>query len=202
MLRKRFLYALFATSFFACFSFGQRPMPIPEESPKEKQIKPAPDSFPAKYEGGMLGYSKKLEGTLKFDTPNKRLVFFNKANKELFWIPYDSIKLAYPHSRSVVSNAGRAISVVPYFGVLGSFIREERRYMVIHFDDQEIGVSGATSFKIEDQDLLDSALLRLAKEADLKQRGDAYYRPKEEKQGTSQDKQMSKQNMQEFNQNY
>ncbi len=74
--------------------------------------------------------------------------------------------------------------------------------MVIHFDDQEIGVSGATSFKIEDQDLLDSALLRLAKEADLKQRGDAYYRPKEEKQGTSQDKQMSKQNMQEFNQNY
>ena len=37
----------------------------------------------AKYEGGMFGYSKKIQGTIKFDDANERLVFFGQDQNAL-----------------------------------------------------------------------------------------------------------------------
>src|SRR5687768_14900727 len=58
-------------------------------------------SFKAKYEGGMFGFGKKEEGTLRFDDANFRLVFFSSENKERFAIPYKAIIVIYPQSTSV-----------------------------------------------------------------------------------------------------
>lgn len=162
----------------ACSVFaGAQPRSV-ETSPQRGPVKPAPASFSAKYEGGMYGFGKKEEGTLKFDDANERLVFFGKQQKELFAIPYNSMLIVYPQSQSVQSTTGKVVSVIPYAGLFGGFIKEKRRYLVINFDDPDVEAKGTVNFKIETAELLDSVLAKLAEEAELKQRGEAYYRPK------------------------
>jgi hypothetical protein len=127
----------------------------------------------------MFGYSKKETGTLKFDDANSRLVFFGKDQKEWFGIPYDALQVIYPHSQSVTATKGNVISAIPLPGsFLGGFIKKKRRYLVAQFADQDIeNARGTVSFKVEDQELLDSVLWTLSEKAKLKQRGDAYYKP-------------------------
>ena len=140
----------------------------------------APASFEAKYEGGMFGYSEREVGMLKFDDENARLVFFGKDQKEKFHIPYKSVEVIYPQSKSVTSTAGHVVSAVPLPGAfLGGLIKEKRRYLVLHFDDPDIqSARGLVNFKLENKELLDSVIQSLAGKANLTQRGDAYYRPK------------------------
>ena len=76
-----FIFAL-SLSFFT-IAVSAQPRPV-DKNADEKVIPPAPASFEAKYEGGMLGYSKKEKGTLKFDDVNERIVFYGKDNKEVF----------------------------------------------------------------------------------------------------------------------
>lgn len=161
---------------FSVFATAQ-PRPV-ETRTQGATVKPAPASFTAKYEGGMFGFGKKEEGTLKFDDANERLVFFGKEQKEMFAIPYSSMLIVYPQSQSVQSTTGKVVSVIPYAGLLGGFIKEKRRYLVINFDDPDVEAKGTVNFKIETAELLDSVLAKLADEAELKQRGEAYYRPK------------------------
>jgi hypothetical protein len=158
--------------------------PRPAE-PASKQTapapaKPAPVSFEAKYEGGMFGYNEKQVGTLKFDDDNSRLVFFGKDQKEKFHIPYKSVLVIYPQSRSVTSNTGNVVRHIPYPGAaLGGLIREKRRYLIMHFDDPDVEAArGVLNFKLGNKELLDSVLQTLAGKAELTQRGDAYYRAK------------------------
>lgn len=179
---KKVIFAfVLGISLLAISSYAQ---PRPME--KQPDIKPTPtpappQSFPAKYEGGMAGYSKE-QGTLKFDDENERLVFFGKEGKELFGIPYASMLVIYPQSQSVQTTAGKVVSVVPYVGLLGGFIKEKRRYLVVHFDDPDIeNAKGLTNFKLESKEILDSVIFALAGKANLKQRGDAYYRPSKKK---------------------
>lgn len=179
-MKKVIFIAILAMSLLAISSYAQpRPM---EKQPDTKPVVPkAPESFPAKYEGGMAGYSKE-EGTLKFDDENERLVFFGKNGKELFGIPYASMLVIYPQSQSVQTTAGKVVSVVPYAGLLGGFIKEKRRYLVVNFDDPDIeNARGLTNFKVATKELLDSVIIALAEKANLKQRGDAYYRPSKKK---------------------
>lgn len=163
-----------------CFSIATFAQIRPVETPKPetKPVKPAPVSFEAKYEGGMFGFSKKEEGSLKFDDVNARFVFFGKDGKEKFGIPYKSMLVIFPQSQSVQSTTGKVISVVPYGGILGGFIREKRRYLIISFDDPDVEAKGLVNFRLDDKDLLDSVLFALAEKAELKPRGDAFYRPK------------------------
>jgi hypothetical protein len=141
---------------------------------------PTPVSFEAKYEGGMFGFNRKEEGTLKFDDANDRLVFFGKDQKEKFHVPYKAVLVIYPQSRSVTSNTGNVVRHIPLPGAgLGGLIREKRRYLIMHFDDPDVETArGILNFKLADKALLDSVLRTLAGKADLTQRGDAYYRPK------------------------
>ncbi len=161
---------------FSCVAFAQ---PRPVSSGGATSAKPAPESFPAKYDGGMLGFNDKEAGTLKFDNANDRLVFFGKAGKESFSIPYDAILVIYPQSQSVTSTAGSVVSHIPLPGAgLAGFIKEKRRFLIVQFDDPDVEVKGAANFRLDDRELLDSVLQTLAARAKLTQRGDAYYRPK------------------------
>ena len=181
---KRIYFLIVAVCAFAGAAYAQ-PRPVESAStlpsnPKALPIAPAPASFPAKYEGGMFGFSKKEEGTLKFDDDNQRLVFYGKNQKEMFHIPYDAVLVIYPQSKSVTSTAGQVVKNVPLPGaMLGGLIKEKRSYMILHFEDPDIEAArGIVNFKLETKELLDSVIHSLAGKADLAQRGDAFYRPK------------------------
>lgn len=84
--------------------YGQRPRTmdttkddVAQATPKPP---PAPQTFKAKYEGGVIGYTKKQDGTLTFDDTNSRLVFRDKQQKEVLFIPYGAISAAYPDTQS------------------------------------------------------------------------------------------------------
>ena len=174
---KKIIFSILLTLVFSAISFAQpRPADKTNTAPKTQ----APASFKAKYEGGMFGYSKKETGTLKFDDINSRLIFFGKDQKEWFGIPYDALQVIYPNSQSVTSTKGNVISAIPLPGsFLGGFIKKKRRYMIAQFADPDIeNARGTLSFKIENQELLDSVIQTLAEKAKLTQRGDAYYKPR------------------------
>jgi hypothetical protein len=160
-------------------AFGQ-PRPVDASAkPVAASAKAAPVSFEAKYEGGMFGYNSKEVGMLKFDDDNQRLIFFGKDQKEKFSIPYKSVQVIYPQSKSVTSTTGQVVRNIPLPGAfLGGLIKEKRRYLVMHFDDPDVEARGLVNFKLENKDLLDSVIQSLAGKAKLTQRGDAYYRPK------------------------
>lgn len=141
--------------------------------------KPAPAAFPAKYSGGLFGFNKKTEGTLNFDELNKRLVFRNKENKELFALPYKSFLVVSPSSKSVTPTAARVVGAVPILGAgLANFITTKQRYLVVQFNDPDSDVQGVASFKLSDKELLQSVIYSLGEKAELKQRGDSFYRPR------------------------
>ena len=181
---KRIYFLIVALFLCAGAAFAQ-PRPVEPasalpSSPKALPVAPAPASFPAKYEGGMFGFSKKEKGTLKFDDDNQRLIFLGKDQKEKFSIPYDAVLVIYPQSKSVTSTAGQIVKNVPLPGaMLGGLIKEKRSYMILHFEDPDIEAArGVVNFKLATKELLDSVIQSLAGKADLAQRGDAFYRPK------------------------
>jgi hypothetical protein len=176
---KRVLFFLALSLFIGAATVSAQPRPVDKTQSTAAAVKPAPAVFPAKYEGGMFGFSKKEEGTLRFDDANSRLVFFGKEQKEQFSIPYKAMLIVSPQSQSVQSTTGKVVSVVPYAGLLGGFIKEKRRYLIINFDDPDVEAKGLVNFKIEDKDLLDSVIAALGTKAELKPRGDAYFRPKD-----------------------
>lgn len=170
---KKTIFLLIAIAFaFSVNSFAQ---PRPAE-------KNAPQSFQVKYQGGMFGYSKKEQGTLKFDDINERLVFFGKDAKEKFSIPYKSLLVVYPSSRKVQSGTGRAVSVIPVpgAGIGGLFMKKRKNYLVLNFRDPDVNVQGTASFLVDTSELLESAIQTLGEKAEMLRRGDAYYRPSKE----------------------
>ncbi len=174
---KKVLFFLAVSLFAFAALVSAQPRPV-DKTTTPTVVKPAPESFAAKYEGGMFGFGKREEGTLKFEDANARLVFFSKDQKEQFSIPYKSMLVVSPQSQSVQSTTGKVVSVVPYAGILGGFIKEKRRYLIINFDDPDVEAKGVVNFKIENKELLDSVVAALGAKAELKPRGDAYFRPK------------------------
>ena len=180
-MKKISIFLFLSLFVFAVGAFAQQPRVAEKPSPNDPDApKPAaaPESFEAKYEGGMYGYSKKEEGTLKFDDVNERLVFFGKDKKEKLSVPYKAMLVIYPQSQSVQSTTGQVVSMIPYGGIFGGFIKEKRRYLVINFDDPDVDVKGLVNFKVETKELLDSVIYTLGQKAAMKQRGDAFYREK------------------------
>lgn len=171
-----FLIAMIALTMTAGVAVAQ---PRPAES-TPVQTKQAPPTFKAKYEGGLFGYSKKIDGTLNFDDENERLVFRDKNRKEMFSLPYESLLTIYPHSQSVTSTTGNVVRNLPLPGAgLAGFIKSKRRYIVMQFSDPDADVRGTISFKVDDKDLIDSAIQTIGNKAKMTQRGDSYYRPRQ-----------------------
>lgn len=172
---------IFAAMVAVCFSIvvTAQPKPVEQSSKPAVKVAPAPETFEAKYEGGMFGYNGKIMGSLKFDDANQRFVFRGKDQKEMFGIPYGALLVIYPNSQSVYSTTGSVISHIPLPGAgLAGLIKEKRRYLIVQFDDPDIDVRGVANFKIENKDLLDSVIQTLGEKAKLTRRGDTYYRPK------------------------
>jgi hypothetical protein len=176
---------IFLSSIILCFSaitFAQ-PRPV-EKSEKKQEAKaenktPAPNSFAAKYEGGMFGFDKSETGTLKFDDPNERIVFFDKAQKERFSVPYAAMLMVYPQSKSVRSTTSTVVSHIPLPGAgLAGLIRSKKSYLVVQFNDPELDARGIVNFKLENKDLLERVVSTLGEKAKLTQRGGAFYRVK------------------------
>jgi hypothetical protein len=137
----------------------------------------------------VIGYSKKQDGTLTFDDTNHRLLFRNKQQKEVLFIPYDAISAAYPDTQSRRPTAATVIGSVPTpygLNIPAWFVRKKYRYLTLHFNDPDTNVSGLASFKVENKAILASVLNTLANKSGLTQRGEGFIRKRSSDQSKAQ----------------
>ena len=164
-------------------AFAQRPRVSNDDATKPETATtppaPAPQTVKAKYEGGVFGYPKKLDGTLTFDDANQRLLFRNEKQKEILFVPYNALTGAYGDTHSVRPKAASIGTVVPYVGYPIDLIKPKVRYLTIRYNDPDSKAAGVTSFRLENKDLLDSVLNTLANKAGLTKRGAVFIRKKE-----------------------
>lgn len=161
-------------------AFAQRPREI-EPAENAPAPPPAPTTVKAKYEGGVFGYTKTMDGTLTFDDTNERLLFKDKKTTKQIHIPYNAITSAFADTKKVQPAAASVASAVPViFTVPARFIKTKVRYLTIQFSDPDSRVSGITSFKIENKELLQSVLATLAQKAEMTPRGDIYVKKRDE----------------------
>ena len=156
------------------------PQPAAKPAPAVKPA-PAPKTVNAKYEGGVFGYNKTMEGTLTFDDENERLVFKDKKTPKEIPIPYNSITSAFADTKKKQPAAATVASAVPViFTVPARFIKTKVQYLTIQYNDPDSKVAGITSFKIENRALLESVVATLAEKADMTKRGDIYVKKRDE----------------------
>ncbi|HET9714027.1 MAG TPA: hypothetical protein VFP64_19230 [Pyrinomonadaceae bacterium] len=169
------IFALVLLGVFATAAFAQRPRsmdPTPEQTPAPA---PAPKTVKAKYEGGVFGYTKTMEGTLTFDDGNNRLLFKDKKPPKEIHIPYDAITSAFADTQKRQPAAATVASHIPViYSLPAHFIKTKVRYLTIQFMDPYSKVSGITSFKLENRQMLDSVLKALAQKTGLSLHGDVY----------------------------
>lgn len=171
---KRILLAALFAAFATAIGFAQ-PRPV-EKTPSVPAN--APTSFEARYEGGLFGASKKENGTLTFDDVNERVVF-NRDGKEMFSIPYSSLIMVYPDSKDSVPQAGKVISHLPLPGAgLASLWNKSTKYANMTFEDPDVQANGTASFRFKEKDKLLVFINQLGAKAKMKQRGDAFYKPR------------------------
>lgn len=147
----------------------------------------APQSIKVKYEGGVFGYDKKMDGTINFDDANNRLVFRNKYQQEIFSIPYSAVASAFADTKSKRPIAADIAARATIFALPALLIKKKFRYLTLQYNDQDTQMNGVTSFKMENEDILASALYTLAQKASLKQRGTVYVRQRKDTTATTTD---------------
>jgi hypothetical protein len=160
-------------------AMGQRPRNVNDPSTtttSSTQPAPAPQSVNANYEGGVFGYNKKINGTLTFDDTNQRLLFRNKQQREVLFIPYKAVLSAFADVKSKRPIAADVASRVSIFALPALLIRKKFRYLTMQYRDPDTNAQGITSFKLENKEILESVLYTLAGKAGLTQRGEVYVR--------------------------
>ncbi len=180
----RLVFTAFLMMVLAYTALGQRPRSINQDTDGAAKTAttppaPAPQTVKAKYEGGVFGYNKKIDGTLSFDDTNQRLVFRDDKQKEILFIPYKAITGAYGDTHAVRPAAASVASNIPYVGFPAGFIKTKVRYLALQYSDPDSNVAGATSFRLENKDILDSVLNTLAAKAALTPRGVVFIRKKQ-----------------------
>jgi hypothetical protein len=174
----KFIGLLLLTVIAAAAICAQRPRPaaISTATDASKATPaPAPQTMPAKYEGGIFGYNKTMEGTLSFDDTNNRLLF-RKGQKDLFFIPYNAVSSAFADTQKRQPAAATVAQHVPYFGWPLGLIKTKVRYLTLQYSDPDTKVSGITSFRLANKDQVDSVVYALANKAGLSPRGEIYVR--------------------------
>ncbi len=181
--RSRTIAILGLLPMMALTAFAQRPRMSNDDASKPETVAtptaPAPQTVKAKYEGGVFGYPKKLEGTLSFDDTNQRLLFRDEKQKEVLFIPYNALTGAYGDTHSVQPQAASIGSHIPYVGLPIGLNKTKVRYLTIQYNDPDSKAAGVTSFRLENKDLLDSVLNTLANKAGLTRRGEVFIKKKE-----------------------
>ena len=160
--------------------FAQRPRTMEPDSSTKPVPAPAPQSVKAKYEGGVFGYNKTMEGTLTFDDGNSRLIFKDKKTPKEIPIPYDAITSAFADTQKRQPKAASVASQVPLiYSLPAHFIKTKVRYLTLQYNDPDSKVSGITSFKLENKEILESVVATLAAKANMTLRGDIYVKKKD-----------------------
>lgn len=162
-------------------AFAQHPRSMEPDQAKMSTPAPAPKTVKAKYEGGVFGYTKTMEGTLTFDDANNRLLFKDKKPPKEISIPYSAITSAFADTQKRQPAAATVAGAIPViYSLPARFIRTKVRYLTLQYSDPDSKVSGITSFKLENKELLESVLYTLAQKADMTPRGDIYVKKREE----------------------
>ena len=170
---------LFLTALLSVTAFAQRPRSVDIATDASKATPPPPpQTMKAKYEGGIFGHNHTMDGTLSFDDTNARLLFL-KDGKELFFIPYKAVNSAFADTQKKRPAAATVGSNVPYLGFPIGLIKTKVRYLTVQFSDPDTLVSGTTSFRLENQGVVDSALYALAQKSGLVPRGSIYVRKRD-----------------------
>jgi hypothetical protein len=161
-------------------AYAQRPRSMdPQPAGAKAQGKPAPKTMKAKYEGGVFGYRKTMEGTLTFDDENNRLLFKDKKPPKEISIPYEAITSAFADTQKRRPTAATVVSAVPIIYALPArFIKTKVRYLTLQYNDPDSKVTGVTSFKLENKEMLESVLVTLAEKSNMALRGDVYVKKK------------------------
>ncbi len=151
-------------------------------------IPPAPETVKVKYEGGVFGYNKKMDGTLTFDDQNRRLVFRDqKTRQEKISISYTSIASAFADTQSKRPVAADIAGRASLYTLPALLIKKKYRYLTLQFNDPDSNATGITSFKMENKEILASVLNTLARKAGMTQRGEVFVRTKNATAKTSTD---------------
>ena len=160
---------------------AQRPRTMEPEQEKASAPPPAPKTVKAKYEGGVFGYTKTMEGTLTFDYENERLVFKDKKPPKEIHIPYNAITSAFADTQKRRPAAATVASAVPViFTLPARFIKTKVRYLTLQYSDPDSKVTGVTSFKLQNKEILASVVATLAQKAEMTKRGDIYVKKRDE----------------------
>ena len=169
----------------AAIALAQRPRPTatPQDTTENSVSVPGPPEAPAsvkaKYEGGVFGHNKKMEGTLNFEDRNERFVFRDQHGKEILFFPYKSLTGAFADTHKVKPAAATVAQNLPY-GFPAGLIKTKVQYLTLQFDDPDSHVAGVTSFRLDSRDILDSVLVTLANKAGLMRRGEVFVRKKDQ----------------------
>ena len=178
----RTIFALLLLGALLTGAFAQRPRSMePAQQAKAPAPAPAPKTVKAKYEGGVFGYNKTMEGTLTFDDENNRLLFKDKKPPKEISIPYEAITSAFADTQKRRPAAATVASHIPLIYALpAAFIKTKVRYLTLQYNDPDSRVNGVTSFKLQNKEVLASVLATLADKAGMTQRGDIYVKKKAE----------------------
>ncbi len=177
----RIIFSLLLIGALLTGAFAQRPRTAEPEPAKANGPAPAPKTVKAKYEGGVFGYTKTMDGTLTFDDTNERLVFKDKKPPKEIHIPYESITSAFADTqkrRPTAATVARHIPVI--YSLPAHFIKTKVRYLTLQYNDRDSKVSGITSFKLESKEMLESVLATLANKAGMTLRGDVYIKKRDD----------------------
>jgi hypothetical protein len=174
----RILWAIALIAVGLTAAQAQRPRSVSDPAPATTtaQPMPAPQTVNANYEGGVFGYNKKINGTLTFDDTNERLLFRNKQNQEVLFIPYRAVLSAFADVKSKRPIAADIAARTSIFGLPALLVKRKFRYLTMQYRDPDTNAQGTTSFKMENKDILESVLNTLAAKAGLTQRGEVYVR--------------------------
>jgi len=178
----KFTGTLLLTAVMAATVCAQRPRAMEKAAPTDatKAAPPAaPQTMKAKYEGGVFGYNNTMEGTLSFDDTNQRLLF-RKNQKDIFFIPYKAVNSAFADTQKRRPTAATVAQHVPFYGWPLGFIKTKVRYLTLQYSDPDTNVSGVTSFRLDNKDMVDSAVFTLAGKAGLVPRGEIYVRKRDD----------------------
>jgi hypothetical protein len=154
---------------------AQRPRTMDPEPANAAKPAPAPQAVKAKYEGGVFGFTKTMDGLLTFDDLNSQLLFKDKKTSKQIHIPYNAITSAFADTQKRQPKAATVASAVPLiYSLPAHFIKTKVRYLTLQYSDPDTRISGITSFKLENREMLASVLATLAEKAEMTQRGDIY----------------------------
>lgn len=176
----RFIGSLLLLGALLSGAYAQRPRTMEADPSQKTTTAPAPTSVKAKYEGGVFGYTKTMEGTLTLDDANEQLLFKDKKGTKQINIPYASLTSAFADTQKKQPKAATIAGAVPtIFTMPAQFIKTKVRYLTLQYSDPDSHQNGVTSFKLENAQVLNSVLVALAEKSGMTLRGDIYVKKKE-----------------------